>query len=762
MKVSIIIPYRNEMSMLVDCIDSLREQSVGDFEAVIVCAKSSHDDIDEIKRMQTEFPLHVYSLPEDRDGVAAARNFGIEKAMGEFVLFLDCDDYLTLDAFEHFLGSSEGKDIVYAGRKYTWQGRKGYYNEKRKKLEERGLEEAVSDDDEDFDKDIFLREMPEKSDNDEDWENVFSPIINSNSMITGITSLGILFRRALIMEKGIRFDESYIYNSDLTFITKMMCDTKNVIRIRLTLYIKRHHQDPVNMPALCQIEDSLTRLHEVMRAYMEMKQILAPVGSELTENYLDGKFIKYYVRRIAPYYMRGEKKQIPGVYEQASKCLPLIKEPALKRCMRYSKRLIKYSMEHEASEIAKKVRSHARWQTFKRTFHNWERIKHYFYRKKYATAPIEQNLIMFESFFGRNYSDSPRYIFEYLNKNYPGKYSYVWVHAKGKKLDLPYPARQVKRGSVSYLKELGRARFFVMNVRQPKFFIKREGTTFLETWHGTPLKRLVFDQDEVVFASPLYKKNFWMQAKQWDYLIAPNKFSSDIFRHCFMYDGNMLDTGYPRNDILHLEAKESEALSSQIKAELGIPAGKKVILYAPTWRDDEKLAAGEYAFSMQLDLDRMRERLSDEYVIVLRMHYLIVDAIDFTKYQGFAYNGSVYDDIARLYLISDILITDYSSVFFDYANLRRPMLFFTYDLDKYAGELRGFYFDMKEEIPGPMLFTTDEVIDAIENIPAIEDKYKEKYDAFYEKFCGWETGESSKKVVEEMISASLETVISEK
>ena len=738
------------MPLFKDCIESLKEQTVKDFEAVIVCAHSSKEDMDAIRGMETDFPLRIARLPEDKDGVAAARNEGIRQSQGEYVLFLDCDDYLSLDAIEDYIERAKDNDVVYAARKVTWHGRKGYYNAKRKKLEESMGVSAEEEDEDEWDNEIFLRDIPEELEDDSAWETVFSPIINSNSMITGITSLGVLYKREYLIEKGLEFDESYTYYSDHTFITRAMCGTDKVMRIRLSLYIKRRHQDPVNMPSLSQLSDDPYRVLEMMRAYKEMKSILGD-RSALIENYLDGKFIKYYVKRIAPFYLRGEKNDRPAIFKEASTCLPLISDAAMKRSRRYSRRLIRYSKKHDMDKIAKKVRLHSAKQSFFRIIKNKERIKHYIYRKIYVKKPLVDNMIMFESFFGRNYSDSPRYIFEYLNKNYPGKYTYVWVHAAGKTLDIPYPALQVKRGSMKYLKYLAKSKFFVMNVRQPKFFVKREGTKFLETWHGTPLKKLVFDQDEVVFASPMYKKNFWNQTKQWDYLIAPNKFSSDIFRRCFMYEGEMLDTGYPRNDILHLPANESDKLVREIRGELGIPDDKKIILYAPTWRDDEKLAAGEYAFTLELDLDCMREALGDEYVVVLRMHYLIVDAIDFDKYTGFAYNGSAYDDIARLYLISDILITDYSSVFFDYANLKRPMLFFTYDLDKYAGELRGFYFDMKEEIPGPMLFTTDEIVDSIRNIAAIEEKYKDKYDAFYEKFCGWETGESSKRVVEEML-----------
>ena len=207
-----------------------------------------------------------------------------------------------------------------------------------------------------------------------------------------------------------------------------------------------------------------------------------------------------------------------------------------------------------------------------------------------------------------------------------------------------------------------------------------------------------------------------------------------------------LETGYPRNDILH--SPDRDQIAAIIRKRLGIPKDKKTILYAPTWRDDEFYDKGKYKFQLQLDLDLMKKELGDEYVFLLSTHYFIADSLDVSHLSGFAYNVSKYDDISELYLISDILITDYSSVFFDFANLKRPMLFFTYDLEKYRDVLRGFYIDIEKEVPGPLVFTTEEVIDSIKNIDLIEQKYKERYEEFYDRFCGWEDGQASKKVVE--------------
>ena len=215
-----------------------------------------------------------------------------------------------------------------------------------------------------------------------------------------------------------------------------------------------------------------------------------------------------------------------------------------------------------------------------------------------------------------------------------------------------------------------------------------------------------------------------------------------------MYERNMLETGYPRNDLLSASNRDEIALN--LKKKLGIPLDKKTILYAPTWRDDEYYGNGRYKFKLKLDLDLLKKELGDQYVVLLRTHHYIADNLDVTGLEDFAFNLSKYDDITEIYLISDICITDYSSVFFDYANLKRPLLFYTYDLDKYRDVLRGFYIDMETELPGPLVFSSEEVVDKIKNIDQLNADYQEKYQQFYQRFCSWEDGNASKRVVEEV------------
>ena len=286
-------------------------------------------------------------------------------------------------------------------------------------------------------------------------------------------------------------------------------------------------------------------------------------------------------------------------------------------------------------------------------------------------------------------------------------------------------------------------------MRQPAWYEKRPGVIFLECWHGTPLKRLVFDMEDVHSFSPKYKMTVYKQSRAWDYLLSDNRFSTECFKSAFLYpEDQILELGYPRNDLLYGDDRDERA--RKIKEKLGIPADKKVVLYAPTWRDDDYYGPAQYRFDLPLDLEMMK-KLKDRYFFVLRTHYFIADHLNIPEEdKDFVMDQSRYNDIGELYLISDILITDYSSVFFDFANLRRPILFYVYDFEKYAGVLRGFYFDMTTGCPGPLLKTNEEVLDALENIDTVSEAYKEKYKEFTDKFCYLDDGHASERIVKKI------------
>ena len=206
---------------------------------------------------------------------------------------------------------------------------------------------------------------------------------------------------------------------------------------------------------------------------------------------------------------------------------------------------------------------------------------------------------------------------------------------------------------------------------------------------------------------------------------------------CYRFTKEILKFGYPRTDeLFNVDRNKVEA----IKRELGLPLDKKVILYTPTWR---KMGA----FDMEMDIEKMREALSDEYILLVRLHHLCApgDAVEVDN--KFAFDLHSYRCVEDLYLISDILITDYSQVMFDYALLNKPMLFFTYDLEDYRDNLRGLYVDIEKEVPGPLVFNTDEIIDCVNNIDSVLTDNKDRIEAFKQKYLTYEVGNSCEQIV---------------
>lgn len=367
--------------------------------------------------------------------------------------------------------------------------------------------------------------------------------------------------------------------------------------------------------------------------------------------------------------------------------------------------------------------------------------------------PVRDNLIIFESFLGKQYSDSPRALYEYIKEHYSNYDMYWSVDREHLKYFENLDVKHVRRFSVKWLLLMTRSKYWVTNSRLPLWIPKPKGTIYIQTWHGTPLKRLAADMDEVHMPGTntvKYKRNFTREAAKWDYLVSPNAYSTEIFKRAFQFDKTMIESGYPRNDFLIND--NNDKTIENLKKVNNLPEDKKIILYAPTWRDNQFYAKGKYKFDLQFDLDRLRDELGDNYIIVLRLHYLVAENIDLTGYEGFVFDFSYHDDIRELYLIADLLITDYSSVFFDYANLKRPMLFYVYDIEDYRDNLRGFYFDFESKAPGPLVKTTEEIISEINKIDQNGFMPSEVTEAFYKKFCYLEDGCASERVVKEIFN----------
>lgn len=385
----------------------------------------------------------------------------------------------------------------------------------------------------------------------------------------------------------------------------------------------------------------------------------------------------------------------------------------------------------------------------------------YYYRKNYKKIDVDDKMIIFESFFAKKYACSPKAIYEYMaNNSEYDNYKFVWAFRKPNEARELFKDKKVilvKYDSKKYYRYYAKAKYWVTNTRLPECIIKKKNQVYIQCWHGTPLKRLGYDikvkGNNALSSNRAVRKQYNRDAKRYTYMLSPSKFSTEKFISAFNLEklgkkDIIVEKGYPRNDELF---KFNDDYVKKIKEDLGIPLDKKLILYAPTWRDNQHQVGVGYTFDIEFNLDKLKEKFGDEYAILMRLHYLVADRLSLNgKYPGFAYDVSKYNNINDLYIISDVLITDYSSVFFDYANLKRPILFYMYDLDTYKNNTRDFYIGL-DELPGPIITQEKELFECIENIEKVKEDYNNKYNKFNEKFNYLDDKDSSKRVVETCI-----------
>lgn len=348
--------------------------------------------------------------------------------------------------------------------------------------------------------------------------------------------------------------------------------------------------------------------------------------------------------------------------------------------------------------------------------------------------PIKNNVVVFEGWWGSKYHCNPKYFYEYIDKNYKN-YKCVWL-LNDDYIPIHGNGIRIRRKSLKYYYYLAVGKYFINNVNFHDEYEKRNGQIEIQTMHGTPLKTLGLDVPGELNTEE--KRNLFLRrCNRWDYLIVQSNKASEITASCYAFKKEFLRTGYPRNDILF--EKNNEKDIALLKEKMGIPTDKKVLMYAPTWRKRD-------SFEMKLDLEDMKKTFGEDYVLILRVHPFAYKGLNKEILNDFVLDFSSYESVEELYLVSDVVITDYSSVMFDYTILNRPILFYTYDLKEYRDDLRGFNFDFEAEAPGPIIATYDELK---QSIVEIDDTYKQYYEAlqnFRRKFNEYEKGDASKQI----------------
>lgn len=378
------------------------------------------------------------------------------------------------------------------------------------------------------------------------------------------------------------------------------------------------------------------------------------------------------------------------------------------------------------------------------------------YRVLKHSVKTDNNTVLFMAYLGKGYLCNPKYIhLEMMNDPFFKDVNFIWV-SKDPNLQIE-GAKVVKYNSPEYFYYLAKSKIWIINCKLPECVSKKDSQFYIQTWHGTCLKRLAHDietKEEITFyRSGISKeemtRSYDVDVERYDCIISPNQFTSDKYESAFKVPTTKIrEFGYPRNDYLvNITTEETEGL----KAKYNIPSDKSVILYSPTWRDNHFNEKG-YVFNLECDFKKWKEQLGDKYVVLFKPHYLISNKFSNEGLEDFLYCIDESVDINELYVISDLLITDYSSVFFDYTILDRPVLFYMYDLENYKDNLRGFYLDIYSELPGPIIEDENTLL---ETIRSGEFYNNETMATFRNRFHSLENGLASKTVIEQIIKPIL-------
>lgn len=359
-----------------------------------------------------------------------------------------------------------------------------------------------------------------------------------------------------------------------------------------------------------------------------------------------------------------------------------------------------------------------------------------------ADHDIVPGTVYLQSYVGQSATDSPLAIHHVLRERRPDLKLY-WGVANHSQW-IPDGAVPVLIRSKRWYDVLASAEYVVSNIDFERWFVRRDGQHVLQTYHGAPSKTMGIGLwREKRFTPRRIEQQLARTSYLWDALLSPTPEMSGYYREAFRYRGTILDHGYPRDDVLAVA--DTETIRETVRERLGIGAEQTAVLYAPTWRDDVATGYRSAPLVRHLDVESAAARLGGDFVLLLRGHRFHESS------KGLADNVidvTAYPEINDLILASDAAVLDYSSMRFDYAVTRKPMVFCVPDLDAYTGGVRGFLYDFRGTAPGPLVAGTDEVVEQLRRLDELGPAYADVYDEFNATYNRWQDGHAAERVVD--------------
>lgn len=349
--------------------------------------------------------------------------------------------------------------------------------------------------------------------------------------------------------------------------------------------------------------------------------------------------------------------------------------------------------------------------------------------------PIKKNKLFFFSYYGSNYGCNPKYISEYIVKHYPkGRFDVVWAFNDPESKMYMEHIRKVKTMSLKYFYELCTSKIVITNFRTTDLFVKRKNQYYIQTWHSS--LRIKQIEKDIADALPAdYVKMAKKDSFKCDLLLSGCNYSTDILKRAFWYDGEIFEHGTPRNDVLFQRNVEKK---NKVLDKLTISQEKKVLLYAPTFRKGDD--SGVYDLDYKQLSRVLGNKFGKEWVILVKLHPHLISKSNQLVYNDNVIDVTAFDDIQELLLASDVLISDYSSLIFDFAITKRPCFLYVPDLKKYISQDRKLYFDMME-LPFISATSNKDLFEKIEGFH--DEQYQQNAAKFLKKVGSYEGGNAN-------------------
>jgi CDP-glycerol glycerophosphotransferase len=713
---SIVLPVYRVQGYLRQCLDSMLEQSYEDFEIVAVddCSPDRSGEI--LAEYAARDPrVRVITAPANL-GLGRARNLGLEHAAGEYVWFVDSDDWLAvgaLAAVARRLRETDADLLIVGWDRVHWDGPVEVGSAKQ-----------------------MLGQAPATFTVDQ-WPAVLDVLhVAWNKVV----------RRDLLGRLGFTFETGWYEDVSFTFPLLLAAERISALprtcmhyRQRRTGAITRtvgdrHFEVFDHWEHAFALVDAYATPSDEIRGRLFRRMIWHYLQVLRHETRVPAASRRRFFRRMAENYQRFRP---PAGFPQPPSPVQRLRYRLIERGSYPAFRALDVTLRAARSAVRGLRHSAGR---AKQPVKRLRQAVYYGYYAVLRCFPVDASLALYAAYWYRGVTCNPAAVAGTAAELAP-QVRALWVVGRGRVAGLPPGTDHVVAGSLAYYRALARARYLINNVNWPDHVVKRRGTTHVMTHHGTPLKMMGMDQLD--HPASIRDADFVAQmrrADRWDFSVTANAHTTVAWERAYPCRHETLEVGYPRNDRL---ATATAADLQAVRAKLGLRPDQRVVLYAPTHR--EWLPVGKQV----LDVEQLAEALGPDSVLLVRAHYFYVPAA--AAGSGPARTGrivdvSAYPVVEDLYLAADVMLTDYSSAMFDYAVLDRPIVVFVPDWPVYQ-ELRGTYFDLTAEPPGSVATDYPSLVEIFHSHAYSGAEATSARAAFRAKFCYLDDGGAAERVV---------------